>query len=177
MSVTGLADQCMICNLFCTSFRHNFATIFWHNIDWPCTPDKRAVTSRALLRVDWLSYTQLGYDWRRFLNVLRIIIVKWTHWQSSTVVRRRERIASPSHVYKTQLNSTQLAVELSWVELHCVVGHALGISLFYTQLVDANHSSRTTSVRFISWRSASQCGSKTGQLCIYNGLSTMFCWL
>ena len=41
---------------------------------------KQTVTSRALLRVDWLAYTQLGYDWRRILNMLRT-----ANWRQLTV--------------------------------------------------------------------------------------------
>jgi len=57
----------------------NITVPVWHNIDWPCTTNKRhgpcissarAVTSRALLHVEWLSYTQLGYYWQRILNML-----------------------------------------------------------------------------------------------------------
>jgi len=44
--------------------------------------------------------------------------------RSSAVGRRRERVVSPSHVYKTQLNSTQLAVEMSRVGRH-----AFGLSV------------------------------------------------
>ena len=68
------------------------------------------MTSRALLRADWL-----GYDWRLILNMLRI-----DNWSQLTVVdsrRQSDVVVSSLHVCTTQFNSTQLIPTASWVEL------------------------------------------------------------
>jgi len=98
-----------------------------------------------------------GYDRRWILDMLKI--VKWTNWQSSTVVRRRERFVSPSHVHKTQLNPTG-----SWVAMPAYVGWLAdwsGWKAAYSLLCDVRRVGTNRSMGLCWWYSSSISSNST----------------